>query len=239
MKSTSFDDYADEYQDVVQDAVQFTGQSAEAFTQIKVRHLVEQAERHLGTPEGLSILDVGSGVGITDRYLVDIFKHVNGVDISAESIRTAAAANPKASYTHYDGSTLPFADGGFDLAFAICVLHHVAPSDWDRFVTEMHRVVRPGGLVLVFEHNPWNPLTRLAVSRCPFDRDAVLLRMSRLQNLLQHAGLELVERRFILFTPWVTSLWRALDRALWWLPLGGQYMIAARRPERTPSAWAA
>ena len=39
----------------------------------------------------------------------------------------------------------------------------------------MRRVVRPGGLLCIIEHNPFNPLTRLAVVRCEFDRDAVLL----------------------------------------------------------------
>ena len=48
------------------------------------------------------------------------------------------------------------------------------------FVADMVRVTRPGGLVCVIEHNPLNPLTRLAVNRCPFDADAVLLRSGQL-----------------------------------------------------------
>ena len=44
------------------------------------------------------------------------------------------------------------------------------------FVAELARVVRPGGLVVVFEHNPLNPLTRLVVSRVTFDDGVRLLR---------------------------------------------------------------
>ena len=53
----------------------------------------------------------------------------------------------------------------------------------------MRRVVRPGGLVCVIEHNPLNPLTRsLAVSRCEFDSDAVLLGASTTRKLMAAGG---------------------------------------------------
>ena len=41
---------------------------------------------------------------------------------------------------------------------------------------------------MVFEHNPFHPLTRLAVSRCAFDFDATLLRPGRLQGLMREVG---------------------------------------------------
>ena len=89
-----------------------------------------------------------------------------GVDPSEAMIEAARKANPEADYRVADGTELPFEDGSFDLAFAVCVLHHVAPPDRPAFVAELARVTRPGGLTVVFEHNPLNPLTRLAVRRC-------------------------------------------------------------------------
>ena len=53
----------------------------------------------------------------------------------------------------------------------------------------MARVLRPGGIAAIFEHNPLNPLTRRVVSNCVFDEDAVLLRRRRARGLLRQAGL--------------------------------------------------
>jgi hypothetical protein len=60
----------------------------------------------------------------------------------------------------------------------------------DVVIAEMARVTRPGGMVAIIEHNPLNPVTRHIVSRCPFDRDAVLLRCGTGARLLAGAGLE-------------------------------------------------
>ena len=132
-------------------------------------------------------------------------------------------------YLTYDGESLPYGDESFDLAFAICVLHHVAQHERDRFASELRRVVRPGGLVAVFEHNPFNPLTRLAVDRCVFDADAVLVRASGVRRLLKNAGLRPVERRYVILLPSDRSRVRALERAVVGLPLAAQYYVAARR----------
>jgi hypothetical protein len=68
-------------------------------------------------------------------------------------------------------------------ALSFCVLHHVPPTQWVGFLCEMRRVVRPDGLVCLIEHDPLNPLTKLVVARCEFDRDAVLLRAGRARAL--------------------------------------------------------
>ena len=95
---------------------------------------------------------------------------------------------------------------------------------------ELARVVRPGGLVFVFEHNPWNPVTRAIVRDCPLDRDAVLLTAPETRGLLSRAGLEVVEQRYYLFFPRSLGFLRRFEPWLAWLPLGGQYYVAARKP---------
>ncbi len=132
-------------------------------------------------------------------------------------------------YCGADGTALPFATGGFDLAFAVCVLHHVPRPRRGAFVAELRRVVRPGGLVVIFEHNPLNPVTRLAVSRCEFDEDVELISRRGIVRLLGSVGLEPIEVRDIIFTtssrPWA----RRLDRALAPVPFGAQHYVAATR----------
>jgi hypothetical protein len=91
-------------------------------------------------------------------------------------------------------------------------------------------VTRPGGLVVLFEHNPLNPLTRRVVSRCEFDADAVLARSGTVAGLLDDAGLEVVDRRYILFFPKGGKRIARLERALHRVPFGAQYSVAGRSP---------
>lgn len=179
----------------------------------------------------MTALDVGCGVGLTDRYLGGVSSLV-GVDISPGVLEAAAEANPAVRYLEYDGRRLPFDDESFDLAFAICVVHHVPVAEWNDFVAEIARCVRPGGLVLLFEHNPLNPLTRLAVHRCAFDENVTLLRRSKAASLLRQAGLELVESAYILFFPWRGRVLDTLDQRLGRVPLGSQYYAAGRKGAR-------
>ena len=88
---------------------------------------------------------------------------------------------------------------------------------------EMRRVVRPGGLVCVIEHNPLNPLTRLAVARCEFDRDAVLLGAGTARKLMAGAGLRQIDSRYFVLLPWEATPARRVEGALSQLPLGAQY----------------
>ncbi len=135
------------------------------------------------------------------------------------------------TYRHYGEADLPFPDESFDVAWTICVMHHVPPPDRPRFVAEARRVLRKGGALLVFEHNPWNPLTRLAVSRCAFDHDAVLISAQRLRKLLAEGGFRSLEQQFIFFTPFSAPIIQRIESHLSALPFGAQYVSVARRME--------
>lgn len=143
-----------------------------------------------------------------------------------EGVKQACRTVADATFLQFDGACLPFPDETFDVAFAVCVMHHVPPPQWRDFTVEMARVVKPGRLVIVFEHNPYNPLTRVSVSRCEFDRDATLLPRRQTYHLLKNAGMTELKDRFILFFPWSGKFWRGVERALHQLPLGAQYYVA-------------
>jgi len=239
--SSDFDPYSGAYRDEVQRSIDFSGQDVGFFTDVKAERLIDLAARRLGDPGGLSVLDVGCGVGLTDAALEGRFGSIHGLDVSGASVALAAAANPWAEYRTYDGQTLPFDDDTFDMAFAICVLHHVDPPDRAGFTGEMRRVVRPGGLVVTIEHNPLNPLTRVAVSRCEFDEGVVLLRRKEMRDLLAANDLRTVEAPYILFFPWRAAAFRQIERALAWLPLGAQYIAVGQKREearlRNTAGW--
>src|SRR5438046_2832522 len=99
-------------------------------------------------------LEASCGNSIHARRLDCRLGTVSGVDISTAMIERAQAANPRVNYRAYGGSRLPYPDESFDLVFAVCVVHHVPPSSWPRFVNEMARVTRRRGIVAIAEHNP-------------------------------------------------------------------------------------
>jgi SAM-dependent methyltransferase len=224
-----FDAYADSYGAAVARSISFSKQEGDFFTHRKADHLLDLSERLLGDPSALSVVDVGCGVGSTDRHLTGQFRELHGVDTATETIKRAAAKNPAVQYQSYNGHTLPFPDTSVDLAFAINVVHHVPPPERPGFVRELRRVLRPGGLTVIFEQNPLNPLTRLAVSRCEFDKGVVLLTQRNLTTLLAEAGLEAVEKRYVIFFTSDRHGLRSLERSLGWLPFGAQHYVAARR----------
>jgi SAM-dependent methyltransferase len=227
--TADFDVWKDTYTEEVQKVVAFSGQDADYFAELKARALIDLARRRVGEPASLTAVDVGCGIGATDRHLVGPFGKVIGVDIVAGVLERARVEVPKAEFRHYDGDALPVADASVDLVFAICVVHHVPPGRWGAFAAEMARVLRPGGVAAIFEHNPLNPVTRRVVANCVFDEDATLLRRHTAARLLRDAGLRTPEHRYIAFLPFGGAKVAPLESALRRVPLGAQYFVAATR----------
>jgi SAM-dependent methyltransferase len=225
----SFDRFSATYENDVEKSIGFTGLEHAFFLEAKAEHLLRVAHEQLGKPAALRFLDVGCGIGAMETFLAERTGSVCGVDVSAEIVERAKEQIPWAEFTAYDGRKLPFADGSFDVVFAICVLHHVDRPERPALVREMRRVVRAGGLVFVAEHNPWNPLTRLAIHRCAFDEGVELLPRREVELLFTACGLTLAESRYILFLPSRAPNLRALEARLGRLPLGAQHVVAAIR----------
>jgi SAM-dependent methyltransferase len=225
---TDYDKYRDRYTDELDEAVSFSGADHDFFTRAKAEELVRLVERHRGDPQELDALDVGCGIGLTDRHLTGRFRTLTGSDVSPGVLETAARANPGVRYELAERGRLPFEDARFDLTFAVCVVQVVHPEERPRFVAEVARVTRPDGLVVVFEHNPLNPLTRLVVRRCEFGEDARMLRMREAERLLRESGMTTVDRGFMLLFPSRRRRVLAVERALRRLPLGAQYYLAGR-----------
>ncbi len=225
--SYDFDAYAESYEVELNRAISFAGQDPSVFTEAKARSLIDVAEGRLGDLAKATALDVGCGTGNIHRSLAPRFSKLHAVDVSAGLLDIARSANDDVAYQLYDGLELPFESNAFDLAFAICVVHHVPPNQWERFIAEMARVVRPGGLVAVVEHNPVNPLTRLVTIRCAFDEGIALVPRRRLEQLMHRAGMNGTASRYILFSPWRGAAVEWAERRLERLPLGAQYISYA------------
>jgi ubiquinone/menaquinone biosynthesis C-methylase UbiE len=225
-----FDSYGDRYSEAVNEALAFSGLSVDFFTKVKADYLIDLTSRRFGGTSSCSVLDIGCGVGNFHPILAPKFGSLSGVDISSASIEIARKRNPAVAYEVYDGMKLPYEDSSFDAAFTVCVMHHVPPAQWPLFVSEMKRIVKPGGLAMVFEHNPRNPLTMRIVNRCPFDEDAVLLKPETTMQLFEDAGFSELRTRSILTIPAAGAALRFVDQFFGRLPLGAQYFLAATKP---------
>ena len=80
----------------------------------------------------------------------------------------------------------------------------------------------------MFEHNPVNPLTRLAVSRCEFDEGVELLSRRSTTRLLSESGLVDLEGAYIVFFPSERRPLPTIERWIRRAPLGAQYYVAGR-----------
>jgi SAM-dependent methyltransferase len=223
-----FDLSAAAYEEEVDRSISFTGRSASFFAKRKV-DLLERLLRAYGRDFArATVLDVGCGTGTTDRHLVDHVEALHGVDPSEKMVAMARRNVPLATFESYDGKTIPYADGSFDLVIAICVMHHVPVDEQLALVRELRRVTRPGGVIAILEHNPANPLTRRAVSDCELDEGVELLRAKDVRRLLVDAGAGDIRTDYFLFTPIGGRLGAGVDRWLRRLPLGGQHAVLAR-----------
>lgn len=225
----NFDQYKDDYNKVLQDSVGFINQKVDFYTEAKAIQIIDIAEKWFKDSHLLKILDIGCGVGTLDQYLCSHFQSLHGVDISAGLIEAAKKANPTVQYQTYDGNRMPYADESFDVVFTVCVLHHVEPKNRHHFFNEMKRVTKKGGMSLVFEHNPYNPLTRLVVYKCPFDENVILLRMSGVTQLFTQTQWKVINKKYFLFFPWKIKFLKNIEKALSWLPLGAQYWVGAMK----------
>jgi len=223
-----FDQYNESYDSVVNQAIAFSGQKVASFTKAKAKDLLRTISDNFQSCSVLDVLDVGCGIGNYHPFLTPFVRSVSGVDVSSACIAKAQRRNPAVNYLTYDGDILPYPDQSFDVTVCVCVLHHVPPDRWQQFTCELHRVTRPGGLLIIYEHNPEHPLTRKVVRDCEFDRDAVLLNSATARELLKTAKCSEVSTVSI-FTlpPWGGPIeW--MDRLFAKLPFGAQYRATGR-----------
>ncbi len=236
-----FDKHAADYDGGLDNPVKrLIGNSADAFIAVKARWLLRREP--LLRDGGLSLLDYGCGAGDLMRVLASLGAKARftGCDVSQGMLDQAARRwpvsagsgplGPVPTLACQDGARTPFADGQFDIATISAVLHHVPVAERPAVYAELARVLKPGGRLYVVEHNPRNPLVRYVIARTPIDENAILLDPREVRQGLRDSAPYALETEYLMFMPPGIKFLGSVDRALAWLPLGAQYVVAARKP---------
>jgi SAM-dependent methyltransferase len=144
-----------------------------------IEHWLEKLIQAGGVTSASKVLDIGCGTG---RLAIPLKEatgaEVFGLDISAEMLEQAKSKRG-AEALHWilgDAQALPFPEGSFDFTLMCLVLHHIA--DKACAISEMYRVLRPGGrgLIWTISHrqikdsllNEFFPsFSQLDLQRCP------------------------------------------------------------------------
>jgi SAM-dependent methyltransferase len=237
--AAEFDAYAAGYAAGMEDPLKrLMGGGFDAFIDLKARWLLRDLARRpvrsAARPDTAALLDFGCGTG---ELLQSLRRHgfpgtLRGCDVSsgmlAEAARRWRGGLPPALHLVGAGE-LPFAPASVDLVTVCCVLHHIPPAEHPTVFAKLARLLKPGGRLVVFEHNPHNPLTRRVVRNAPIDRNAVLVSAAEVRAAAGAVLAGLKTHYILFFPPRFAWLGRA-ERLLSWLPLGGQYVVVGEKP---------
>lgn len=225
-----FDQLADQYHDQHAANVAITGEGPDYFSEYKIVDLARLVNSRGLTAD--NILDFGSGIGNSVPYFRRHFGHSNlqCCDVSSRSLEIAQTRFPGMEKYALIGRNIPLPTNSQDIVFSACVFHHIPHDEHHHWLSELRRVTRPGGLLAIYEHNPFNPLTVRAVNTCPLDVNARLISGRTLGRRAAASGWIHPRVDYRLFFPALLRSLRPLERHLGWLALGAQYRMTARSP---------
>ncbi|MGH8020295.1 MAG: class I SAM-dependent methyltransferase [Opitutaceae bacterium] len=230
----AFDSFARRYEDALDKGLRLTGESRDFYAAGRVNSCRKMCIK-LGVPVH-SVCDYGCGTGDTLPLLEQAFgaSRMVGFDTSPESLAEAVRRHGRRDWI-MTTSVGRHMEGLCDVVYCNGVFHHIAPAERLRSSAAVSRLLRSGGLWLLWENNPWNPGTRWVMSRIPFDRDAILLSSREARALGESAGLTYVETTFHFFFPSLLRFLRPLENSMRRLPLGGQYLTVLRKSAAPPA----
>jgi len=141
-----------------------------------------------------SICDLGCGPGQVAAYLASRGAAACGIDLSEEMVRTARRLNPGLSFEQGDMRALhKVADAAFGGIAAFYSIIHVDRASVADALRELHRILRPGGVLLVTFHIGTDVIHRDEMWEKPVSLDFNFYERNEMKEFLSAAGFTLEE----------------------------------------------
>jgi len=225
-EKVDFDKHAESYEKQLTEDLKFFGEESKYFAEYKIR-LVEECVGN----RPINILEYGCGIGMNLQFLIRYFPNANvfGCDISAKSIEVASGNNSSVNFFHIEDENVKANAQKFDLVFVSNVFHHIEPQYRKKAVENIFTMLKPKGYVFFFEHNPFNPVTKHIVNTCVWDTDAILLKPKESLSLFIENGFKIIRKHYTLYFPAFLKFLRPVEKAMFFIPMGGQYYIWAEK----------
>lgn len=208
------------------------------YVKVKSLHLLRKVEELYGNTKNLICIDLGCGPAETTEYFQDRFSHIFACDYSPGMIEYAAKKNLKnVTFKLCQSENLPFDANSVDAIFMYGLTHHIDSGEKIiQTFNEANRILKKGGMVAVYDFNPFNPLSRYIVKTSQIDGGVKLDGYKKslfpttffsweLISILKKAGFKIAKHEYLIFLPKMFSALLPLERFLAKVPFGGMYSI--------------
>ena len=224
-----FDNIAESYDKELKDSLAISGcNDITIFAEYKLKIM---ASKLSNAPD--SILEFGCGTGRNSVFMKKEFpeSQIYGCDVSEKSIEIARKINSTVQYDMVmsPGELLQVYKKPFDCIFISNVFHHIPFNEHQIWFHALYQILSNDGVIFIFEHNPYNPITKYIFHNSEIDRGAIMLKPSYCYNLFRNTNIKKIKLKYTLFFLWRNVFFETIERMLFWLPLGAQYYIWGKK----------
>jgi SAM-dependent methyltransferase len=220
-KSINFDDFSSDYESKILKSFGNIDSNVSYYHSGKAKI----AKRELASSPN-KILDFGCGIGSMLKFLKENFNYSKfyAYDESLKSLEYVKIKYPDVNCMHSLDTIEKF-----DLIFVSNVIHHVKRGERNDFFKKIYSLLDDNGRLLIYEHNPYNPITLKVVANCEFDIDAELINKKNLIKLCNENDFKLQKSGYIHFFPSKLKFFFNLEKYLKWFFLGAQYFCIFKK----------
>lgn len=143
-------------------------------------------------PPGIAV-DLGCGPGQIARYLHERGVHVIGIDLSPAMVALAKELTPAVEFFQGNMLSLHVPDNTWSGIAAFYSIVHIPPAQMITALTELHRVLVPGGVLLLAFHRGQEIVHRDEMWGKTVNMDFIYFERAQVEQYLTTAGMEILE----------------------------------------------
>lgn len=208
------------------------------FVKVKSLHFLENIKKMCNRLYDLNCIDLGCGTAETTEYFQDKFKYTVGCDYSFGILKFAMQKELEHIFLINSLSeVLPFKENSFNVAVLFNMIHHIDSNEkLIQTLKEVCRVLKKDGLIVIYEMNPLNPLTRYVINTNEIDSSVNLDGYKKslypttfytweTRSIMKQCGFNIWEQQYLCFFPKFLSFLLPIERFLTKIPIGGLYSV--------------